>query len=236
VTLHKIRIAALVVAVAGALSLGLGQGVAGASSKSTTLVGTFKLAPGNCTFDSVSGTYFRMIDPKGNVKTGSFFQNPDSLCINKTYTLAVPGVDGGLVTGKYQPNPKPVFSATGGARADLIVQPQSFTAIDFSISTNNVDPQTGKKVPLPEIVDRGGKLSGQIEAWSAAWNKQYFNQGSPKPGGSHPGLTLPISGTYNSTTHAFVLTWASQVVGGPFNGFAGYWHLSGTFVPAKGGK
>jgi hypothetical protein len=234
-TLRKFRIGVLVAAVASAVAFGLGGGVAGAA-KPTALVGTFKLAPGACTFDSVSGTYFRMIDPKGNVKTGNFFQNPDSLCINKTYTLAVPGADAGLVTGKYQPNPAPAFTASGSALADLIVQPQSFTAINFSIATNRIDPQTGKSVPLPQIIDRGGKLSGQIEAWSAAWNTQYFNQGSPKPGGGRPGLTLPLSGTYNATTHAFVLTWASQVVGGPFNGFAGYWHLSGTFVPAKGGK
>ena len=93
----------------------------------------------------------------------------------------------------------------------------------------------------PDRPDRGpatiyvnqGKLSGQIEAWSAAWNKLYFNQGSPKPNGSHPGLTLPLSGTYNASTHAFVITWTSQVVGGPFNGFTGHWHLAGTFFPAK---
>jgi hypothetical protein len=30
-----------------------------------------------------------------------------------------------------------------------------------------------------------------------------------------------------------VITWASAVVGGPFNGFTGYWHLTGTFTAAK---
>jgi len=203
------------------------------SSNAKALVGTFKLDPGACQGYTVSGTYFRMISPGGSVAHGSFFSNPDSLCSNKTYTLAVPGRQGGLVTGRYQPDPKPAFNAQGGALASAIVQPQGFTAINFSIATNKTDPQTGASVPAPSIVDKNGKLSGQIEAWSAAWNKLYFNQGSPKPGGSHPGLTRPLTGTYNASSHAFVITWTSQVVGGPFNGFTGYWHLSGIFVPSK---
>ncbi len=197
------------------------------------LVGTFKLEPGACAGASVTGTYFQMIFPNGSVANGKFFDNPDSTCANKAYTLVVPGVQGGLVTGKYQPNPTPAFNAQGGALADSIILPQSFTAIDFSIATNENDPQTGLKVPAPAISVKKGKLSGRVEAWSAWWNKTYFNQGSPKPGGSDPGLTAPLSGTYNSKTHAFVITWTSQVVGGPFNGFTGFWHLTGTFSPAK---
>jgi len=233
------RVVAVPVACAASLGLvgALSPSPAGASSSGrTALVGTFKITPGACFGAAVSGTYFRMIDPKGSVATGPFFSNPDSTCPNHTFTLAVPGTQGGLVTGHYQPNPTPAFSATGGALASDIVQPQSFTAIDFSIATNKKDPQTGQSVPCPQIWVKNGKLSGQVEAWSAAWNKLYFNQGSPKPNGSHPGLTLPISGTYNASTHAYLLTWSSQVVGGPFNGFTGYWHLAGTFVPAKGSK
>jgi hypothetical protein len=214
------------------LALGLTSSPAGASS-GKALVGTFKLSPGTCSGYSVGGTYFRMIFPNGNVKTGQFFSNPDSLCSNKTYTLAEPGSQGGLITGKYQPDPTPAFNGQGGALASDIVAPQGFTAINFSIATNKKDPQTGKSVPAPSIIDTNGKLSGQVEAWSAAWNKLYFNQGSPKPGGSHPGLTRPVTGTYDAKTHAFVLTWTSQVEGGPFNGFTGYWHLTGTFVASK---
>lgn len=197
------------------------------------LVGTFKLQPGACSGTAVSGTYFEMIFPGGTVANGKFFDNPDSTCVNKQYTLLVPGTQGGLVAGKYQPNPTPAFSVQGGALAASIVQPQSFTAIDFSIATDQKDPQTGLNAPPPAISVKKGKLSGQVEAWSASWNKLYFNQGSPKPGGSDPGLTAPLSGTYNAKTRAFFITWTSQVVGGPFNGFTGYWHLAGTFSPAK---
>jgi hypothetical protein len=206
---------------------------AGAGSSRHALVGTFKFQAGACFGAAVTGTYFRMIFPNGSVAKGKFFENPDSTCPNKTFTLALPGAQGGLVTGRYEPNPTPTFNAQGGALANSIVQPQSFTGIDFSIATNKKDPQSGLSVPPPSIsVDRG-KLSGQVKAWSAAWNKLYFNQGSPKPNGAHPGLTKPLSGTYNAKTGAFVITWTSEVVGGPFNGFTGYWHLAGTFSAAK---
>jgi len=202
------------------------------ASAGTPLVGTFRLTAGSCSGPSVTGTYFQMIQPGGTLAAGKYFENPDSPCANKSYTSGVPGRNGGLVTGSYQPNPVPAFSKTLSALADEILAPQSFTEIDFAISTNPRDPQTGLKVPAPEVYDSNGRLSGQIEAWSAAWNDQYFNQGSPKPNGTSPGLTSPLTGTYDASTHAFVLTWASQVVGGPFNGFTGYWHLQGTFAPS----
>jgi hypothetical protein len=202
---------------------------AGAFGGKHALVGTFKLSPGACAGETVTGSYFRMIFPGGSVASGKFFDNPDSACDDKSYTLAVPGTQGGLVTGSYQPNPTPAFSAGGGALVNSIVQPESFTAIDFSIATNKVDPQSGDHVPAPALSVADGKISGQLEAWSASWNKLYFNQGSPKPGGADPGLTAPVTGTYNAKTHAFVLNWTSQVVGGPFNGFTGDWHLTGTF-------
>lgn len=205
------------------------------STSAHVLVGTLRLTPGACGSSGATGTYFRMINPGGSIG-GPFFANPDSACSEKTYTLARPGTDGGFVTGTYQSNPSPAFDTNGDALANKIVAPQLFTAIDFAISTNKVDPQTGLTVPVPSISVNHGKLSGQVESWSAAWNKQYFNQGSPKPGGTSPGLTTPVSGSYDARTGAFVLTWASQVVGGPFNGFTGYWHLQGIFVDTRTGS
>jgi hypothetical protein len=207
---------------------------AGASgSHATPLVGTFKLTAGSCATATPTGTYFRMIFPGGSLSAGKFFDNPDSTCTDKSYTLVTPGTAGGFTTGKYQPDPVPAFSASGGALSSSIIEPQLFTAIDFSIATNPKDPQTGVATPPPTIKVKNGKLSGQVQAWSAAWNKLYFNQGSPKPGGTSPGLTKSVTGTYNPKTHAFVLTWASAVVGGPFNSFTGYWHLQGKFTPSK---
>jgi len=214
--------------------VGLGASASDAAApKAKPLVGTFKLTAGSCKSTTPSGSYFQMIFPGGTVAKGKFFANPDSLCANKYYTLVLPGTQGGFTTGKYQPNPTPAFSSTGGALASSIMQPQAFTAINFSIATNKVDPQTSKTVPPVTISNKGGKLTGQTQAWSASWNNLYFNQGSPKPGGTLPGLTKALSGTYNASSGAFVITWTSQVVGGSFNGFTGYWHLAGKFVPAK---
>jgi hypothetical protein len=203
------------------------------TSGSQTLVGTFRLTAGSDTGSGASGTYFQMISPGGTIANGPFFSNPDSSAANKAYTLLSPGTDGGLITGSYQPNPNPPFDASGNALAAAVVQPTKFTAIEFGLSTNASDPQTGKSTPVPTISVKDGKLSGQVEAWTASWNKLSFNQGTPKPDGTSPGLTAPVSGTYNSSSHEFVITWTSQVVGGPFNGFTGSWHLQGTFSAKK---
>jgi hypothetical protein len=40
-------------------------------------------------------------------------------------------------------------------------------------------------------------------------------------------LTRPVTGTYDAKTKTFTITWYSAIVGGPFNGFTGYWHLQG---------
>jgi len=69
----------------------------------------------------------------------------------------------------------------------------------------------------------GRRISGQVQALTAEWNKLYFNQGSPKPGASSPRVT----GRYNPRTHAYLITWKSLIHSGPFNGFTGVWHLQG---------
>jgi hypothetical protein len=190
------------------------------------LLGTFDLTAGsNPKGEAPSGTYFEMLthdgDPVVNVSAGD----------NTEYTPLRPGTDGGLSTVDFQPS-KGFNAHTGGALASQIIEPTGFEGDNFTVDTNSTDVQTGTANPLPVIYDLNGKLSGQITAWDAQWNRQNFNQGSPKPGGSLPGRTTVLSGTYNSTTGAFTLTWKSLIVGGPFNGFTGAWHLTGHFVPA----
>ena len=87
----------------------------------------------------------------------------------------------------------------------------------------------------PSIKLNGRRLSGDVSSFTASWNSIWFNQGAPKPGGSTPGLTRRLSGTYNPRTKAYTITWVSQIVGGPFNDFSGYWHLQGKFQPGKVG-
>ena len=228
---HRLKLAVPLLA-SGILAVAA-VGHAGTTRRSAAqpLVGTFRLAPGHGSGGSVTGSYFRMVYPGGTIRAGKFFKNPDSTATDKTYTLVRPGTSGGLVTGGYQPAPTQAFDAKGNARATKIIEPQRFTQLAFSLSTSPQDPVSGKAVPSPSLTATNGKLSGQVEALAASWNKLYFNQGSPKPGGGKPGLTSSVTGTYDSKTHAFVLEWASAIVGGPFNGFTGVWHLQGTFEP-----
>jgi hypothetical protein len=236
---HRFRLrTALIAFVLGSTALAFaGSGVAGAVSASApkpkALVGTFRLAPGESGPSGVTGSYFRMVLPGGTGEQGPFFSNPDSAATDKTYTLAQPGTDGGLVTGKYQSAPRPAFDAQGSSLSGRIIQPSPFTAINFGVSTNKTDPQTKESLPKPKITVKGGKLSGDLKAVDASWSNQNFNQGSPKPDGSKPGLTKAVHGTYDSKTRKFVLEWSSQIVGGPFNDFTGVWHFEGTFEPAK---
>ena len=202
--------------------------VAPAPAVGESLTGLFKIAAG--TFDRASGadgSYVRLILPGGSAERGPFFGNPSSK--GGTYTLLAPGTDGGLLTGSFQEPPAKPFSLTGDALANRIIAPTRFTGVLFSASTSAKDPQTGLNVPAPSIVNSNGTLSGQLRALSAAWNRAFFNQGSPKPDGASPGLTAPVKGTYDAASHAYTLDWSSAIVGGPFNGFTGVWHLEGTF-------
>jgi hypothetical protein len=197
------------------------------SAGGRTLAGTLVFAPGKLIHSGGKyigvGTYFRMLEPGGT----QYFQNPDGPAKNLTYTLLRPGTNKGLELGAYQAPPKTAFSSTGNSLANRITQPQPFAAINFSISTAATDAQSHETVAAPTLRVKGTKITGNLSAWTAEWNKIYFNQGAPKPGGTYPGGTTPVTGTYNPKTKAFVVTWYSAIVGGPFNGFIGFWHLQG---------
>jgi hypothetical protein len=195
------------------------------------LVGLFKLTPGSWSGSAddgkVSGTYFRMMQPDGK----TYLTNGDSRAANKSYTILSPGTDGGLRTGTYQSTPSPAFNSDGDALSGKVTAPEDFFGVKFATATNKKDPQTGKTTAVPTITRDGSKLSGDLRAFAASWNKQHFNQGAPKPDGKKPGFTKEVSGTYNASTKAFTITWRSLIVGGPFDKFTGEWHLVGTFVP-----
>jgi hypothetical protein len=224
---RRTKTAALVAVLASTGAL-LAQGTPAISKSGTPLSGTLELAPGRLVTtggrSEYTGTYFRMLEPG---ETDEYFPNGSSHAKNTTYTLLAPGTDGGLKLGAYQPPPSPAFTGAGNARAHRITVPESFTGIEFSISTARKDAQSGASVPTPSLTLNGAKLTGNFSAWTAEWNKIYFNQGAPKPNGSYPGLTRPVTGTYDAKTHAFTIIWYSQIVGGPFTGFTGFWHLEG---------
>lgn len=194
------------------------------------LVGLFEIKKGVCGATGVtSGSFFRMIQPGGNLQTGPFVENNDSPCANKSYTPLAPGTDGGLATSGYQPHPGQPFDALGNGLNAKITQPEKFFSTRFSTATNSADPQTTLNVVHPRITSSGGSLSGDVRSFAAAWNTQHFNQGSPKPDGSKPGNTSGPAGTYDPANKAYALDWSSLIVGGPFNNFTGTWHFEGTF-------
>jgi hypothetical protein len=214
--LLALALAAIAVAVA------LPEAPKAASSKA--LNGTFRLKAGSFSGGKAHGTYFRMIYPGSGKR---YFPNPDSRAANKSYTLGRAGRDGGLATGRFQSHPSPPFDKKGNARANLIIQPEPYTQIRFSVATLKRDPQSKKTVSVTSARVSGRNLTVNVPGYTAEWNRQYFNQGAPKPDGSGS----PASGKYNAKTKHFTLSWTSKIRGGPFNGFSGFWHLEGTFSP-----
>lgn len=228
-----------------------------AAGDGTPLVGLFKLTAGTSQGGTLSGTYFRMVQPKGTPAAGPYMVNGDSPADGGKATLLSPGTSGGLRTAGYQSQPSPAFDKTGNSLSAAITLPTKFFGVKFSISTNAVDPQTQTKVAPPTIVEKDGKLSADMAAWAASWNNQQFNQGAPKPVSGADAKALGqeqaekvfdwvskkylagapkasvtgngATGTYDAKTGAFTLEWTSLIVGGPFNSFTGLWHLEGTF-------
>jgi len=200
------------------------------------LSGTFRVTAGSCTGAARSGSFFRMVQPGGTVAAGPYVENADSPCADRTYTPLSAGTDGGLVSGRHQPQPSAPFDGTGNGTARRIVAPAKFFGVNFAVASNTTDPQTGTKVAAPVLRRDGTKLSGDLRAIGVAWNRQHFNQGAPKPDGSTPGATTLPSGTIDAGSKAYRLDWASTIVGGPFNNFTGAWHLEGTFDGALGGE
>ncbi|WP_238981315.1 hypothetical protein [Williamsia herbipolensis] len=246
-----------------ALALGAGLLAAcgsnsGAPAQSGDLVGLLRLTPGAVSGDTVTGSWFSMVQPGGTPEKGPFMPNGDSPAKGGTVTLLSPGSEGGLRVGGYQSEPTPAFR-DGNALAGSIMAPTKFFGVEFGASTNPIDPQTRNAVVAPSVRNEGGKLTANLTAWSASWNNQEFNQGAPKApakaGPAVPGVAQatrawdwvsqkwfgqsavsagdgpPATGTYDSGTRAYTLEWTSLIVGGPFNGFTGVWHLEGVYEP-----
>lgn len=241
------------------LSACSGGGSSKAAAGGGQLVGLFRLTPGASSGSTVTGTWFRMLQP-GAGPSGPFMQNANSKADGGRATILAPGTSGGLRTAGYQSQPTPAFTPHGDSRADAITRPTAFFGVLFSIATNPVDPQTKTPVAPPTVTLKDGKLTADLSSWGVTWNNQVFNQGAPKPvastGAKAPGQAKAekvwdwvagtyldaapattvtgsaATGTYDATTHHFTLQWTSPISGGPFNRFTGLWHLEGTFEPS----
>ena len=191
------------------------------------LIGLFGIEAGECvTAGSESGSFFRMVAIGGTAEDGPFVPNGDSPCADQTFIPLLPGTDGGLLSGTLQPAEDPPFDADGNATASQIAVPVPFFGVAFGMATTD-------EAPPPMIIATEGELSGDVAAVSAYYAGEIFNQGSPKPDGSAPGVTTPApTGTIDVETGRYSLAWASAIVGGAFNEFTGVWRLEGIFEPA----
>lgn len=259
--MRRATIVALLLALTTVACGGGDNGGDAASGDREELIGLFRLTPGAVAGSEITGTWFRMLQPGGNKKSGPYMVNADSPADGGQATLLAPGTSGGLRTGGYQSQPVPAFDGGGHSLADAITTPTKFFGVKFSISTNETDLQTKTKVAPPTVFIKDGKLTADLSSWAASWNNQNFNQGAPKPvlstQAQAPGQeqaqrawdwvsqkwleAAPRStvtgggatGTYDAETKRFVLEWTSHIEGGPFNGFTGLWHLEGTFEPSE---
>ena len=223
---HALAAVAAAGLVAASLS-GCGNSSASAKSSGTTLTGLLSVNAGACKGAQPTGSYFRMVTPTGQVGKGPYVTNADSTCKDKSVTLLHAGTDGGLKLGAYQPEATPAFANSGDSASAAILRPVSFFAVKFGVATNPKDPQSGAKVPAPTATLDGNTLTVDLSSWSVGWNHQEFNQGAPKPAASGAQAT----GTVNSAG-TYTLEWFSKIKGGPFNGFTGVWHLTGTLQKA----
>ena len=253
-----VMVVAFTLLAGSAASCSSGSHVSGAgSTPGQPLIGLFRLTPGRVAGSQITGTWFRMLQPGGNVNSGPYMVNGDSPADGGQATLLSPGTSGGLRTGGYQSQPAPAFDAGGNSLAAAITTPTKFFGVKFSISTNKVDLQTQTDVPPPAVWLANGRLTADLSSWAASRNNQNFNQGAPKPvlstQAKAPGQAqverawdwvsqrwleaapkatvggADASGTFDATTDEFVLQWTSLIVGGPFNGFTGLWHLEGVY-------
>jgi hypothetical protein len=220
----------------------------------------FRLTAGSYTGSHLGGTWFQMLQPGASVVSGPYMKNANSTAAGGLATLLQPGTAGGFRTEKYQAQPKPAFDSGGNSLAGAITVPTEFFGVKFSISTNKIDPQTKTQCAPPIVELKNGKLTADMSSWAASWNNQNFNQGAPKPvpntSAKSPGekqaqaawdfvsqkflgatakatvTGTSATGTYNAKTGQFELQWTSLIVGGPFNGFTGLWHLVGTYHAA----
>lgn len=102
-----------------------------------------------------------------------------------------------------------------------------FFGVNTYLSTSPIAHPTGDTKEAPSAsVDAEGNLSVYLSAWEVMWNGSVFEQG-PRTTGTE---FVPAMGTYDYDTGDYTIEWPSTIVGGPFGGVTGWWHLEGTIL------
>lgn len=122
----------------------------------------------------------------------------------------------------------------------------SFFGANTYIGTNPLSYQSANlKPPVMASVDADGNLSAELSSWEVMWNGSVFEQGPRVVAEDFDWSTVPVelwppsapatgfipaTGTYDYDTGDYVVAWEALIVGGPFNGVRGFWHLEGTVL------
>jgi hypothetical protein len=206
------------------------------ATASPQLVGTFRLTAGHCSSPTAppTGSYFVV----GNAADGKPVPSSQGACSDHMFVPLAPGTDGGLVTGSFQPDPTPTFSANGSSLAGSIIVPVNFQGQKVGMATSGNDDQNAPNAapifPVPTATVDGSNLDVDLRSLHFSY-------------GGLPGSTCVTSygqgcwdlgsrsaaGTYDKSTKHFTLDW---FVGEAFSqaGDSIEVHFEGTFVPASG--
>jgi hypothetical protein len=227
------RTALAAVALLGVVTLGGCGGHATAAASSQRLIGLFKLTPGQCTTSKArpTGSYLIAI----SASQSKAARNPKAGCADADYTPLVPGTDGGLITGQFQGQPSPTFDAHRNSLATRIVKPTSFGPFRFGFATSARDEQDAPAgepaFPAPVAIATGSTLNIDLRSLVVTYAGQPGSNCAKSYGlGCWELGSKSASGTYDATTHRFVIDWFA---GESFTPKADSMevHLEGTFVP-----
>jgi hypothetical protein len=197
-----------------AVPLAFGLASCGGSGSSTgparALVGTFEIEAGRCpTAHGVpSGSFLVIVNSSG----GRTVANPNGGCANKFYTPLSPGLDKGITTGQFQPNPIPTFDAHSNSLAAAVIQPVSFLGVKLGMGTspNDVqdDPSGAPTFSPPKAVVRGTKLTIDLRSLNITYGGQANTTCVTSHGYGCWNLgSKSANGTYDPSTHRFVAQW-----------------------------
>jgi hypothetical protein len=231
------RVLAGLVALVALASLS-GCGGSAKAASATKLSGEFGITQGHCTTARAkpTGSYLVVV----SAAAGHALQNPAGGCANPAYTPLSPGTDGGLITGRFQGQPVHVFDAHRNSRAVRLLAPVRFGRYRLGFATSPRDEQDAPggaaAYPPPAAIATGDALSVDLRSLVVTYAGRAGSSCESSFGlgcwelGSQNAL-----GTYDATTHHYVVDWFTGASFTP-RGDSVEVHLEGAFQPGASGS
>jgi hypothetical protein len=223
--------------VVAALGAPAGCGGAAKAAAPQHLDGVFRIAPGACASGhrKPSGSYLIVV----SAARSRAVRNPRSTCGDHDYTLLRPGTEGGLTTGRFQPEPSPAFDAHRDSTATHLIAPVAFGPYRLGFATNRRDeqdaPNGAPAYPAPSAIVSEGTLDVDLRSlvMTYAGNAEATCRQSYGVGCWNLG-SRSAQGTYDASTRRFTIDWLTGESFVP-TGDSIEVHLEGTFDPEATG-